>query len=154
MKAYVVVYGYEDDNEIDSVFIDKEEAEAYVRENNRIPYEEYDKCHIEEVDLNPSIPNRKIVIVHGCATKDKEIRSLVIERIDRESLEALKKFTKDDIIVYPGKRGNMVDLIFFHGRIDVSSCKDLKNCDKYIRTIIMKKLDYYNQKDIDDKESK
>ena len=153
MKAYVVVYGCDDDYEVDSVFMDKEKAEAYVRENNRIPYEDYDKLHIEEVEINPSTPDKKIVLVNGYATKDKEIRTLEIERIDRESLAAMKDFTKDDVIIYPGKLYTARDghSTLFCGRIDVTSCKDLENCDQYIRAVIMKKLEQYNQKDSEDK---
>ena len=156
MKAYLVVYGYSDgysdDYEFDSVFLNKEEAEAYVEENNRIPYDEQDELHIVEVELNASTPDKKFVIVHGYITEDKEIQALEIGRIDRESLEALKKFTEDDIILRPGKIYNVGDVTFFDGRIDVTSCKDLEKCDQYIKDTIMKKLEHYNQKDNDDKE--
>ena len=38
MKAYLIIYGYDEDYEIDSVFLDKEKAEAYAAANNQIPF--------------------------------------------------------------------------------------------------------------------
>ena len=68
MKAYLVVYGYSDgysdDYEFDSVFLNKEEAEAYVEENNRIPYDEQDELHdvytVQQGKLNLKL-SKKII---------------------------------------------------------------------------------------------
>lgn len=149
MKAYVIVCGFDDVNEIDSVFMNKEEAEAYVRENNRIPYSDYDKYHIEEVDLNPSSYTKKIVLVHGhYSNKDKKIRLLDIGRVDRETMENedLQNLNGNDIKVFPQYRSSIGDVTCFIGRIDVTSCKDSRSCVEYIRDEIMKKIEQYNQK--------
>lgn len=155
MKAYVIVFGCDDDYEVDSVFMDKEKAEAYVRENNRIPYSDYDKCHIEEVDLNPSSYTKKVVFVHGhYSNKDKKIGLLDIGRVDRETMENedLQNLNGNDIKLFPRYRSSIGDITCFGGRIDVTSCKDSRSCVEYIRDEIMKKIEHYNQKDIDDKE--
>lgn len=157
MKAYVIVFGYDDVSEIDSVFMDKEKAEAYVRENNRMPYAEYDKCHIEEVDLNPSSYAKKIVFVHGYySNKDKKIGLLDIGHVDRETMEIddLQNLNGNDIKLFPQYRSSIGDVTGFGGRIDITSCKDPRSCVEYIRDVIRKKIEFRNQKDNNDKESK
>lgn len=153
MKAYVVIYGYSDEYELDSVFLSKEEAEAYVKKNNQIPYDDYDEFRIEELDLNPSAPDKQIVGVNGYINKDNEIKSFEIERVDRETMEGLKDFTGDDIVLYPKEKRYEVDfrnpenpyttieVTRFYGRIDVTPCKDLRNCGSYIKEVIKKKLE-------------
>lgn len=157
MKAYVIVCGFEDVNEIDSVFMNKEEAEAYVRENNWIPYSDYDKYHIEEVDLNPSSYAKKIVFVHGYySNKDKKIGLLDIGHVDRETMEIddLQNLNGNDIKLFPQYRSSIGDVTGFGGRIDITSCKDPRSCVEYIRDVIRKKIEFRNQKDNNDKESK
>ena len=57
MKAYLVIhdsYGYEGEYgkfEVDSVFLNKEKAEAYVERNNQIPFRSCAKFYIEEVEF-------------------------------------------------------------------------------------------------------
>lgn len=150
MKAYVVVYGYADEYEIHSVFLNKEEAEAFVKWNNNIPFADNETLWIEEVELDPSTNEKIIVGVSGHANKDNEIESFVIERLDPKEL---KSFTGDEIVLYPAKKINDMDYhhpekpytmekaTTFYGKIDVSSCKDdLRNCDKYIKDVILKKI--------------
>ena len=142
MKAYLIVYGDSDEYEIDSVFIDKAEAEAYVAENNQIPYDMYDKFRIQEIELNPPVRKKWLVEVHGYINKNKEIQDLEIERIDREGLEQLKDFTGETVDLYPGKLYGMEDVIFFDGMIDVTSYKDKKprKCEEYIKNIVLEKF--------------
>ena len=151
MKAYLVVSGYDYDFEIDSVFINKEDAQDYIKKNNEIPFDDYYKFRIQEVELNPSDNEKKIVEIHGYANNDNEIRDLEIERIDREGLEQLKDFTGDDIALHLGMLYSVEKVIFFDGRIDVTSCKDLGTCNKYIEDTIIEKLKNYNQNERDDK---
>lgn len=153
MKAYLVVSGYEDEYEynVDSVFLDRKEAESYVKENNQIPYDKYDVFRIEEVELNPPTIEKKIVVVHGNITKDNEIHDLEIVRIDREILEWLKDFAGDDIDLHSGMYYGVVPVIFFDGKIDVTPCKDLSKCHEYIKDVIMEKLKHYNPNERDDK---
>ena len=153
MKAYVVIYGYSDEYELDSVFLSKEEAEAYVKKNNQIPYDDYDEFRIEELDLNPSAPDKQIVTVNGFINKDNTIKGFEIERVDRETMKGLKDFTGDDIVLYPKEKRYDVDfrnpenpyttkeVTRFCGRIDVTPCKDLANCGSYIKEVIKKKLE-------------
>lgn len=150
MKAYVVVYGYSDEYEIHSVFKKKEDAETFVKWNNNIPFADNETLWIEEVELDPSTNEKIIVGVSGHANKDNEIESFVIERLDPKEL---KSFTGDEIVLYPAKKINDMDYhhpekpytmekaTTFYGKIDVSSCKDdLRNCDKYIKDVILKKI--------------
>lgn len=139
MKAYLVVYGYEDEYEIDSVFLNKEKAEAYVSANNQIPFDKYNAFRIEEVELNPPAHNKPVVEVHGYINKNKEIQDIEIERIDRNGLKLLEHFVNNDIYLYSGKLYGEEDVIFFDGMVDVTPCKDLTKCDKYIKDTIAKK---------------
>ena len=126
MKAYVVVYGYSDEYEIHSVFMNKEDAETFVMWNNNIPYGDNETLWIEEVELDPSTNGKMIVGVSGHANKDNEIESFTIERLDH----------------HPEKPYTMEDATKFYGKIDVSSCKDnLANCGSYIKEVIKKKLE-------------
>ena len=155
MKAYVVVYGYGDDYEFDGVFLSKEEAEAYVKKNNQIPYTADDMLCIKEVELNPSSYAKNIVIVQGYySVKDKKIGALEIGRVSRESMEAedLENLNGNDIIVLPENYSSIGEVKCFYGRVDVTPCKDPKRCDEYIRDVIMKKIEQYNQKVNDAKE--
>ena len=137
MKAYLVgAFDYE--FHADSVFLDKKEAEAYVEENNKIPFDNGGEFRIEEVELNPTSYNRKIVGIHGYAGKDKEIRSLEINRLEREDMEELKDFTGEEITFYGGKWVEYVTS--FDGIVDVTPCEDLTKCNEYIKDIITKKL--------------
>ena len=151
MKAYVVIYGYSDEYEIHSVFMNKEEAETFVKWNNDIPYGDNETLWIEKVELDPSTNGKMIVGVSGHANKDNEIESFTIERLDPKEL---KSFTGDDIVLYPAKKiidmdyhhpekpYNMENATKFYGKIDVSSCKDdLRNCGSYIKEVIKKKLE-------------
>ena len=139
MKAYIVVYGYSDEYEIHSVFMNKEEAETFVKWNNDIPYGDNETLWIEEVELDPSTNGKMIVGVSGHANKDNEIESFMIERLDPKQL---KSFTGDEIHLYPEKPYTMEDATKFYGKIDVSSCKgDLRNCGDYIKEVIKKKLE-------------
>lgn len=153
MKAFLVVSGYEDEYIVDSVFLDRKEAESYVDSSNQIPYDKYDIFRIEEVELNPPAIEKKIVVVHGDITKDNEIQDLEIERIDREGMKQwhLNDFTGDDIDLYSGMLYSIGHVIYFDGKIDVTSCKDLKKCDEYIKDVIMEKLKHYNPNERDDK---
>lgn len=143
MKAYLIVYGYEDEYEIDSVFLDKEKAKAYVSANNQIPFDKYNAFRIEEVELNPPAHNKPVVEVHGYINRNKEIQDIEIERIDRNGLKLLEHFVNNDIYLYSGKLYGVEDVIFFDGMVDVTPCKDLTKCDKYIKDIIAKKLCEY-----------
>lgn len=143
MKAYLIVSGYEDGYEIDSVFLDKEKVEAYVAANNQIPFDKYNEFRIEEVELNPSIYKRAVVEIHGYIDKDEDIKDLEIERIDRNSLKLLEHFIDNDISLYSGKLYGEEDVTFFDGMVDVTPCKDLTKCDKYIKDIIAKKSSEY-----------
>ena len=151
MKAYLVVSGYEDEYIVDSVFLDRKEAESYIKENNQIPYDKYDVFRIEEVELNPPSIEKKIVVVHGNITKDNEIQDLEIERIDREGLKHFKDFTGDNIDLYSGMLYSIEYVIYFDGMIDVTPCKDLSKCHEYIKDAIMEKLKHYNPNEMDDK---
>ena len=150
MKAYLVVSGYEDEYIVDSVFLDRKEAESYIKENNQIPYDKYDVFRIEEVELNPPSIKKKIVVVHGNITKDNEIQDLEIERIDREGLKHFKDFTGDNIDLYSGMLYSIGYVIYFDGMIDVTPCTDLSKCHEYIKGVIMEKLKHYNpnQRDV------
>ena len=139
MKAYLIIYGYDEDYEIDSVFLDKEKAEAYAAANNQIPFDESNKFRIREVELNPPTYNKPIVEVHGYIDKNEKIRDLEIERIDRDGLERLENFTNDNIDLYPGKLYGSKDVTFFDGTINVTPCKDLTKSDEYIKSVIMDK---------------
>lgn len=137
MKAYLVgVFDYV--FHVDSVFLDKKEAMAYVEENNQIPFDDCDELCIEEVELNPSSYDKKIVRFHGYADKDKEIRDFVINRLDRENMEELKDFTGQEIRFRSAKYAD--DVTYFSGIIDVTHCSNLSKCDEYIKDIITKKL--------------
>lgn len=148
MKAYLIVYGYEDEYEIDSVFLDKEKAEVYVSANTQIPFDKYNAFRIEEVELNPHAHNRPVVEVHGYINKNKEIQGIEIERIDRNGLKLLEHFVDNDIYLYSGKLYGEEDVIFFDGMVDVTPCKDLTKCDKYIKDIIAKKLCEYKSAEV------
>lgn len=145
MKAYLVLYGYCDEFTIDSVFLDKEKAEEYVKKDKRIPYSICDEFRIKEVELNPSVNDNKIVKVHGYINKDKEFHDYKIERIDREGMRKLKDFTGENIFLYKGtvfeqgKIFGLEEVIVFYGTIEVTSCKDIESCDRYIKDIVMKK---------------
>ena len=136
MKAYLVgVFDYV--FHADSVFLNKKEVMAYVEENNRNPFDGCDKLCIEEVELNPT-SYKKIVGIHGYADKDKDIQNLEITRIESKDMEEVKYFTGEKITFYPGKW--VEGTIDFDGIVDVTPCKDLTKCDKYIKDIVTKKL--------------
>ena len=145
MKAYLVLYGYCDEFNIDSVFLDKEKAEEYVKKDKRIPYSICDEFRIEEVELNPSANDKRIVRVSGYIDKNKEFHDYKIERIDREGMKSLKDFTGENIVLHRGVELNkrkiigLEEVTFFDGTIEVTSCKDIESCDRYIKDIIMKK---------------
>ena len=143
MKAYLVIYGYEDELEVDSVFLDKKKAEAYIASNNQIPFDKYDKLRMREIALNPHVYKKSIVVVHGYINKNEEIKDLKIERIDRDGLEYLKYFTNDNIYLYSGKLYGEEDVVYFDGMIDVTLCKDLTKCDEYIKDIVVKRYSEY-----------
>ena len=140
MKAYLIIYGYEDELAVDSVFLDKKKAEAYIDTNNQIPFDKYDKLRMREIVLNPHVSKKSIVDVHGYINKDEEIKDLEIERIDHDWLEHLRHFTNDDVYLYAGKLYAEEDVVYFDGLIDVTPCKDLTKCDEYIKDNIAKKL--------------
>lgn len=147
MKGYLVVYGYRDEFIVDSVFLDKEKTEDYVKENNLIPFGTYYALRIEEVEFNPSVNNKKIVEIYGYINKNKEIRDFEIERIDHEGIEQLKDFTGENIVLHQENIIGLEEVTFFGGTIDVTSCKDLQSCDRYIKDIVMKKYcEYKNEK--------
>ena len=150
MKAYLVVYyGYGDEFIIDSVFLDKEKAEDYIKKDKRIPFSVCDSFQIKEVELNPSANDKKIVKVHGYINKDKEFHNYKIERIDRKGMKRLKDFTGENIVLYRGvefdqrKIVGLEEVTFFDGTIEVTSCKDMQSCDRYIKDIVMKKYCEY-----------
>ena len=69
-------------------------------------------------------------------------------------MEELKDFTGEEITfntreLHPiiGKKSYITD---FNGMIDVTSCKDLKKCDEYIKDIVMKKYCEYRNEMKDD----
>ena len=146
MKAYLVLYGYCDEFNVDSVFLDKEKAEEYVKKDKRIPYSVCDTFRIEEVELNPSINDKKIVKIHGYIDKNREILDYMIERIDREDMKQLKDFTGENIVLHQGtvfdnrKIIGLKEVTFFDGTIEVTFCKDIQSCDQYIKEIVMKKF--------------
>lgn len=140
MKAYLIIYGYEDEIAVDSVFLDKKKAEAYIDANNQIPFGKYDRLRMREIVLNPHVYKKSIVVVHGYINKNKEIKDLEIERIDRDGLEHLRHFTNDDVYLYAGKLYGEEDVVYFDGMMDVTPCEDLTKCDEYIKDIIAKKL--------------
>ena len=72
MKAYLIIYGYEDEIAVDSVFLDKKKAEAYIDANNQIPFDKYDKLRMREIVLNPHVYKKSIVVVHGYINKNEE----------------------------------------------------------------------------------
>ena len=151
MKAYLVYYGYGGKFIVDSVFLDKEKAEDYVKKDKRIPYSICDEFRIKEVELNPSANDKKFVKVHGYIDKNKEFRDYKIERIDREGMKKLKDFTGENIFLYKGtvfEQGKIFGLekvIVFYGTIEVTSCKDIESCDRYIKEIVMKKYCEYDK---------
>lgn len=145
MKAYLIIYGYEDELEIDSVFLDEEKAEAYVTSNNQIPFDEYNKLRIEEVELNPRVYKKSIVMTHGYINRNKEIKNLELDRIDRDDLKNLRNFVNNDIYLYPGKLYVKEDVTYFDGMVDVTPCRDLSKCDEYIKDIVTKKYCEYKK---------
>lgn len=156
MKAYLIVhdsYGYEGEYgkvEVDSVFLDKEKAEAYVERNNQIPFCGIAEFYIEEVEFEPSDYDKQIVEIEGSITKDKKFEYFAIIRIDREDMEELKDFTGEEITFNTRKvdllMGKATYVTDFDGTIDVTPCKDLKKCDEYIKEIVMKKYcEYKNE---------
>lgn len=145
MKAYLIIYGYEDETVVDSVFLDKKKAEAYIDANNQIPFGKYDKLRMREIMLNPHVYKKSIVVVHGYIDKNEEIKDLEIERIDRDDLEHLRHFTNDNVYLYAGKLYGEEDVVYFDGMMDVTPCEDLTKCDEYIKDIIAKKLLEYKE---------
>ena len=151
MKAYLVYYGYGGEFIVDSVFLDKEKAEDYVKKDKRIPYSICDEFRIKEVELNPSANNKKFVKVSGYINKNKEFRDYKIERIDREGIKQLKDFAGENIVLHRGVELNprkiigMEEVTFFNGTIEVTSCKDIESCDRYIKDIVMKKYCEYDK---------
>lgn len=152
MKAYAVVYdtgGFEDDEEtIDSIFLDKEKAEAYVEKYNQIPFWCYHKLHIKEAELNPMDNDKQIVDIHGYISK--KTVDLEIYRIERKDLDQLKDFTGDEIVFHPGKlrEGSALfeeDVVYFNGMMDVTPCEDLTKCDEYIKDIIVKRYSEFKE---------
>ena len=152
MKAYAVVYnngGWEDDEEIiDSIFLDKEKAEAYVEKNNQIPFWCYHKFYIKEAELNPTDNDKQIVDIYGYI--DKKIVNFDIYRIERKDLDQLKDFTGDEITFRPGKlrEGSALfeeDVINFDGTIDVTPCEDLTKCEEYIKDIVLKRYSEFKK---------
>lgn len=160
MKAYLIVhdsYGYESEYgkvEIDSVFLDKEKAEAYVERNNQIPFCGNAEFYIEEVEFEPSDYDKQIVEIEGRITKDKKFEYFAIIRLEREDMKELKDFTGEEIKfntreLHPiiGKKSYVTD---FNGMIDVTPCKDRTKCDEYIKEIVMKKYCEYKNEMKDD----
>lgn len=151
MKAYLILYGYGDEFIVDSVFLDKEKAEEYVKKDKRIPYSICDEFRIKEVELNPSVNDKKFVKVHGYIDKNKEFHDYKIERIDREGMKCLKDFTGENIVLHrgsifeQGKIFGLEEVTFFDGTIEVTSCKDIESCDRYIKDIVMKKHCEYDK---------
>lgn len=160
MKAYLIVhdsYGYEGEYgkyEVDSVFLDKEKAEAYVERNNQIPFCGNAEFYIEEVEFEPSDYDKQIVEIEGRITKDKKFEYFSIIRIEREDMEELKDFTGEEITFNTRKldllMGKATYVTYFDGMIDVTPCKDLKKCDEYIKDIVMKKYCEYENEIKDD----
>ena len=144
MKAYLITYGYEDEYGVDSVFLNKEKAEEYVSANNQIPFDKYNKFHIKEVELNPSVCKKSIVTIYGYINKNKKIKELEIDRVDRDDLKNLTNFSDNDILMYPVKLYGEKYVTCFDGMIDVTQCKDMTKCYQYIKDIVMKK--YYEYK--------
>lgn len=155
MKAYAVVYrtgGNEDDEVIiDSVFLDKEKAEAYVEKNNQIPFWCYHEFYIKETEFNPVDNDKQIVDIFGYINKNKKIGDLEIYRIERKDLDKLKDFTGDEITFRSGKLREEYgfgtlnldeDVVFFNGMIDVTPCKNLR----YIKDIVIKRYSEYKGK--------
>ena len=155
MKAYLIVhdsYDYESEygkvEVVDSVFLDKEKAEAYVERNNQIPFCANDKFYIDEVEFEPSDYDKQIVEIEGHITKDKKFKCFKIIRIERKDMEELKDFTGEKITFRPEKW--VEGVTDFDGIVDVTPCKDLTKCDEYIKDIVMKKYCEYRNEMKDD----
>lgn len=138
-KAYLIISGYDEDCEVDSVFLNKEEAKAYVAAGNQIAFNKCDLFRIEKVVLNPPIQKKWVVEVHGYINNDGDICDFEIERIDRSGTDQLKNFTGNNIDLYPGKIYDEESVVFFDGSIDVTSHED--ECEEYIEKIISEKYE-------------
>ena len=147
MKGYLVVYGYRDEFIVDSVFLDKEKTEDYVKENNLIPFGTYYALRIEEVEFNPSVNNKKIVEIYGYINKNKEIRDFEIERIDHEGIEQLKDFTGENIVLHQENIIGLEEVAFFWRN---NRCYFLQRSSKmrsiYQRYCYEKYCEYKNEK--------